>query len=193
MGKRFEKTEQTKADLREAFWRCYETTPMQKITVAQVCETAGYNRATLYAHYRDLYELLEAVEDDVMAGMVECVGGCLRVLGRGKAALGLAMKDVIVFYERNRRYIYPLLGEQRDPAFTARLKEELKPLWRAYVIGADTGRSDGEIDLMLESAIGGGLSMVSRWLLNPGDVSPTRLAMLVYDVAIRDVSRRASA
>ena len=36
MRKRPEKTDQTKADLREAFWRLYAQQPLEKITVGQV-------------------------------------------------------------------------------------------------------------------------------------------------------------
>ena len=50
MRKRPEKTDQTKRDLREAFWRLYTTQPFEKITVGQVCELAGYSRGTFYLH-----------------------------------------------------------------------------------------------------------------------------------------------
>ena len=58
MAKRSERTQQTKADFQEAFWRLYSTTPMEKITVAQVCQLAGYNRATFYLHFSDIYDFL---------------------------------------------------------------------------------------------------------------------------------------
>ena len=64
MGKRPDKTAQTKADFKEAFWRLYSSRPMEKITVRHVCELAGYNRGTFYLHFRDLYDVLETIEDD---------------------------------------------------------------------------------------------------------------------------------
>lgn len=193
MKKRPEKTEQTKADLRQAFLRLYEQTPIEKITISQVCEAAGYNRATFYTHFRDIYDLLSTIEGDLLAGILPCVERCLKSLEGGKVAKVAAMGDVVLFYETNRREILPLLGAQKDPAFIECLKGELKPLWRTYVIGEDTGRSDAEIDLILESALSGSISMVSQWLLNPNSVTPTQLARLVYDTAIRDVSKRARA
>ena len=36
---------------------------IEKITVGQVCELAGYNRGTFYLHFQDLYEMLEVIED----------------------------------------------------------------------------------------------------------------------------------
>lgn len=194
MRKRPEKTEQTKAELTEAFWRLYATTPVEKISVSQVCTTAGYNRATFYLHYRDIYDLLESIEARLLEGMTECVEGCMKRLAAdsGKLALIAALKDVIVYYERNKRYIVVLLGAQGDPSFTIRLKDALKPLWRRYVI-TDTGdHSDQELDLMLEYTLSGTLFMVSRWLQEPGDISAVEIGKLVYDTSIRDLGQRAA-
>lgn len=194
MRKRPEKTEQTKAELQEAFWRLYATTPVEKISVSQVCTTAGYNRATFYLHYRDIYDLLESIESRLLEGMTACVELCMKHLAADSSKLALisALKDVIVYYERNKRYIVVLLGAQGDPSFTIRLKDELKPLWRRYVI-TDTGdHSDQELDLMLEYTLSGTLFMVSRWLQDPGDISAVEIGKLIYDTSIRDLGQRAA-
>ena len=191
MKKRPEKTEQTKADLREAFWRLYAMRPIEKITVGQVCELAGYNRGTFYLHYHDLYEMLELMESALQQGMTDCVEECMKRLKRdsGKLSCIAACKDVVMYYERNKAYISVLLGQDGDPAFVHRLKDNLKPLWREYVIGPNAARSESEIDLLLEYTLSGTLFMISRWLANPGSTSARQLAHLVYDFSIKDVGR----
>ena len=191
MKKRPEKTEQTKADLREAFWRLYAMRPIEKITVGQVCELAGYNRGTFYLHYHDLYEMLELMESALLQGMTDCVEECMKRLKRdsGKLSCIAACKDVVMYYERNKAYISVLLGQDGDPAFVHRLKDNLKPLWREYVIGPNAARSESEIDLLLEYTLSGTLFMISRWLANPGSTSARQLAHLVYDFSIKDVGR----
>ena len=191
MKKRPEKTEQTKADLREAFWRLYAMRPIEKITVGQVCELAGYNRGTFYLHYHDLYEMLELMESALLQGMTDCVEECMKRLKRdsGKLSCIAACKDVVMYYERNKAYISVLLGQDGDPAFVYRLKDNLKPLWREYVIGPNAARSESEIDLLLEYTLSGTLFMISRWLANPGSTSARQLAHLVYDFSIKDVGR----
>lgn len=194
MAKRSERTQQTKEDFQEAFWRLYATTPMEKITVAQVCQTAGYNRATFYLHFNDIYDLLQTIEDALLEGMSACVELCMQRLQGdcSKPALAAALKDVVVYYERNKRYILVLLGPQGDPGFTLRLKDALKPLWRRYII-TDTGtHSEQEIDLMLEFVLSGTLFMISRWVQEPGDISQVEMGKLVYDVAIRQTAALAA-
>lgn len=193
MAKRPQKTEQTKADIREAFWRLYAEKPIEKVSVRQVCETAGYNRATFYLYFQDIYDLLESIEVELLDGMTACVESCMQRLEKssGKLALMAALKEVIVFYERNKRYIVVLLGPQGDPAFTVRLKDALKPLWRRYVITQTGDHTEQELDLMLEYTLSGTLFMVSRWLAEPGDISAVEIGKLVYDTSIRDLSARA--
>lgn len=193
MRKRPEKTEQTKADIREAFWRLYATKPIEKITVGEVCELAGYNRGTFYLHFHDLYALLTSIENELLLGMTACVESCMKRLQRdsGKLSCIAACKDVVLYYERNKTYITVLLGADGDPSFTYRLKDNLKPLWREYVVGEASERSDSEIDLLLEYALAGTLFMISRWLANPGTTSAPQLAHLIYDYSIKDVRSRA--
>ena len=192
MRKRPEKTAQTKADLKEAFWRLYATKPIEKITVGEVCELAGYNRGTFYLHFQDLYEMLAGIEGELLAGMTECVENCMKRLqnGTGKLNLIAACKDVVLYYERNKDYIAVLLGEQGDPSFVYKLKDDLKPLWREYVIDPGTKRTDQEIELLLEYTLSGTLFMISRWLTNPDGTSARQLAHLIYDYAIKDVRQR---
>ena len=192
MKKRPEKTEQTKADLKEAFWRLYADKPIEKITVGEVCKLAGYNRGTFYLHYRDLYEMLATIEASLLEGMTECVEACMKRLRSDSSKISLiaACKDVVLYYERNKPFITVLLSEQGDPAFIYKLKANLKPLGREYVIDVNNARSEGEIDLMLEYTLAGTLFMISRWLSNPGTTSARQLAHLIYDFSIKDVRNR---
>lgn len=194
MRKRPEKTAQTKEDLKQAFWQLYATTPIEKITVGQVCELAGYNRGTFYLHFHDLYEMLEGIEDELIVGMTACVEACMKRLKKDSSKLSCvaACKDVVMYYERNKSRITILLSGRGDPAFVIRLKDSLKPLWREYVVGEDVGRPEAEVDLLLEYALAGTLFMLSRWLNEPGEVSTWQLAHLIYDYSIKDVRRRAA-
>ena len=192
MNKRPEKTAQTRADLEEAFWRLYATRPLEKITVGEVCERAGYNRGTFYLHYQDLRDMLGIIENRLLEGMTDCVETCMKRLERdsSKVSCIAACKDVVLYYERNKAYITVLLSERGDPSFIYRLKDNLKPLWREYVIGQTEERTDGEIDLVLEYTLAGTLFMISRWLSNPGTTSVLQLAHLVYDFSIKEARQR---
>ena len=184
--------QRTRRSIVNAFLALRSEKPIEKITVSEVCKLAGYNRGTFYLHYRDLYEMLATIEASLLEGMTECVEVCMKRLRSDSSKVGLiaACKDVVLYYERNKPFITVLLSERGDPAFVYKLKANLKPLWREYVIDADDARSEGEIDLMLEYTLAGTLFMISRWLSNPGSTSARQLAHLIYDFSIKDVRNR---
>ena len=50
MKKQPQVTEQTRANLREAFWNLYAERPIERISVREITDRAGYNRATFYLY-----------------------------------------------------------------------------------------------------------------------------------------------
>ncbi len=55
----------TKKVIRESFLHLLKSKPIQKITVKEICAKAEINRATFYSHYRDPYDLLQQIEDEL--------------------------------------------------------------------------------------------------------------------------------
>ena len=54
--------------------------PVSKVTVREVCERAQINRSTFYAHYLDVYDVMEQVEKTMAAGLTQRF---LEILDRG--------------------------------------------------------------------------------------------------------------
>ncbi len=61
----------TKMRIREAFFQCLREKPVSRITVKELCDLAEINRATFYSHYLDVFDLLEQLEQEVLAQMRE--------------------------------------------------------------------------------------------------------------------------
>ena len=55
-------TAQTKQNFMKAFMDLNRHTPIEKITVKSLSDKAGYNRATFYNYFADVYDLYESVE-----------------------------------------------------------------------------------------------------------------------------------
>lgn len=56
----------TRRAIQRSLLRLLETQPMDRVTVTQLAEAADINRKTFYAHYREVGEVLEDVEDEVV-------------------------------------------------------------------------------------------------------------------------------
>ena len=57
----------TKKLLRQALTRLMRQKDFQSITVTDVVREADINRGTFYAHYRDIYDLREKIEEEMIA------------------------------------------------------------------------------------------------------------------------------
>lgn len=57
----------TRMVIKNAFITLLKQKPLNKISVKDVCELAEINRATFYKHYSDCFDLMEKIEDALMA------------------------------------------------------------------------------------------------------------------------------
>lgn len=55
--------------IRAALLGLLEERPMEKVTVTELVRRADVNRSTFYAHYPDIYGVVEEMEDEAMAAM----------------------------------------------------------------------------------------------------------------------------
>ena len=57
----------TKKAIREAFLSLLESSPLEDVTVKEICCIADINRATFYRNYADLYALYDAIEEEMLS------------------------------------------------------------------------------------------------------------------------------
>ena len=69
MKKQPEVTAKTKKAFTDAFCELYSQKPIEKISVQEITNMAGYNRSSFYQHFRDVYDLLDYLEKDVLDSM----------------------------------------------------------------------------------------------------------------------------
>ena len=60
------RTVQTTALIKQTLLGMMKKTAFNKVTVSEVCKTAGINRGTFYLHFCDLWAVLEELEEDTI-------------------------------------------------------------------------------------------------------------------------------
>ena len=60
------RSRKTRERLKEALLRLLARRDILDVTVSRLCQEAGVNRSTFYAHYQDIYDLLTKIEEDML-------------------------------------------------------------------------------------------------------------------------------
>lgn len=176
MRKQPQVTEQTRANLRAAFWELYSTRPIEKVSVREITERAGYNRATFYLYYHDVYEVLEEIESELLDGLARLVND--RLLQGERLDFSQHMGIILQLAQRYRGYFAVLIGERGDPSFSRRFKEVLAPLLERFVLPPE-GLTGPERHVLLEFYLSGIVAAVSTWLSEEEPMSIDQLIDLI--------------
>ena len=171
MKKQPEVTALTRENLIDAFWSLYCQKKIDHISIKEITDKAGYHRSTFYEYFVDIYDLLNQVEESLLADMVEKVLNSLKVDQNEDVLQGLA--DV---YESKGKYLSVLLGENGDPYFSKKLKGALRPI----LIGT-FGLSEGDIHTayILEFGFSAILSTITYWYQSNKNLPSNELILLI--------------
>lgn len=65
------RVENTRNNLKTTMLELLKTTPIDKLTVSEICKQANINRVTFYSHYKDKYQLFIEAVNDIATKVVE--------------------------------------------------------------------------------------------------------------------------
>lgn len=178
MRKQPQVTEQTRANLTEAFWSLYLEKPIEKITIREITDRAGYNRATFYLYYHDVYDLFEQMESGILGQVRKLVDE--RLLLEDTLDFSHHMGFILELAQRFSTYMPKLLSS--DPSFSERLKEIIAPLLDRFILPS-RNLSEDERHIVREFYASGVLSAITAWMaVEPRDRLPIdRLIALIVN------------
>jgi len=167
MERKEKATEITKKNLETAFWDLYLQKPLEKITVQAITEHAGYSRGTFYAYYKDVRDVLEQLEDSLLA---ETERTLLEFFPDYVTTHKGVLQFLIYIYELHTPYIDRMLGINGDPQFGNRMIAKLKPLVIKFFL-CNTNYDSLQRDYAAEYLLSACFFMVSRWHARGQDLS----------------------
>ena len=65
--------EKTKRSITNTFLELRSKKPLEKISIKELCEKAMINKSTFYAHYKDIYDLSERLENEVVNSVIASI------------------------------------------------------------------------------------------------------------------------
>ena len=166
MKKQPEVTAQTRQNLTDAFWSLYKKKRIEKITVREITQQAGYNRGTFYEYFLDVYDVLEQLEKSIMPQIPDMPPMNLPLMdlpsADGAPAMTFPVEAFMKLYETYNEYYTVLLGDNGDSAFIGKIKKTMLPKQKEVLLAS--GASDGfELDAVLEYTNISMIGMLAYW------------------------------
>jgi AcrR family transcriptional regulator len=187
MKKQREVTAQTKQNLIDAFWSLYCEKRIEKITVKEITQKAGYNRGTFYEYFTDIYDVLEQIEEALIPAVHE-----LPPISMPNQNMGMPLDMFMTLYEQNSKYYSVLLGDNGDPAFASKLKNSTKPVIKQAFL--EKNNIDPiEFDFILEFVLSAMIGIMSYWFRQDKILPAEDLIALMYDLMENGVMKRVQA
>ena len=175
MKKQPERTAITRGVLIDAFLELSKNKSIDKITVSELSNKAGYNRSTFYQYFNDTHHLLSCIEDDLLIYIQETV---VNQIGKEHPEQ-LFIDGFIRINAEKRAILKLLLSRSLNNNFPAKLKESLIPIFAAQMrLSADDQQTIYKLDFYLSGII----SIISRWVTAEEPMSPEEYALLVKQI-----------
>lgn len=175
----------TRRQLSEALTGLLREKKISEITVKELAQRADVNRGTFYSHYRDIYDMLERIENELL----EELSAVMDAYGTAELRGGLRpiMGDVFRFIRKNAGICAALLESRTDDRFFQRLRELiytkcLKEWQGLYPIGDMSGRN-----YALDFLVGGMVAIVQTWAVRGFAESPEEMAALTEKLILHGI------
>ena len=175
-------TEKTRQAFIAVFCELYRQKPIQKISIREIAAQSGYNRSTFYQYFTDIYDLLNAVENDLLRYIKEA-------LSNERSATNAAENMAHCFENENHiSALRALLGDYGSIRFLERLKKEI-PLDQ-WVLNLSP--EDAMTPYLIEFYISTTLSLFQFWFRRQKDLPPDALLRLIHNLHSGGISSIAS-
>lgn len=177
---------ETKERIRDAFFDLYSTKKIERISIKEITDKAQLNRGTFYVYYKDIYDLLEKTEDELIEEVVEKVQCIIPMLLRDER-LNLFL-PILSFLEGHSKFLRILLGENGDPNFIHKVKTIIKKTM-GDLIQKEKIPPVENIEYVMEYLASAHLGVISFWLQNEMSLPVNELGRLVQQAALHGPMR----
>lgn len=115
----------TAIQIKEIMFSFLESKAIHEISVAQICRECQINRATFYDHYRDVFDLVQDMESDILRQLREL----METVTPEETPSDVVSQLFFAFLGQRRQQMKVLLNGERSREFSRRLDEQIMPFF----------------------------------------------------------------
>jgi len=168
-------TEATRQAFIDAFCELYKTTPIEKITIHELTQKAGYNRCTFYEYFTNVYDLLEHIENELLSRIKANFLETIKNIDDAEKFISLLVNLV----KGQEKYFDVLLSNSHISNFAEHLKSAMFP---AFMTQFNISKKDAKSRYVLEFHLSGLIGIMTRWIINKRDIPMRQLIDVVRGI-----------
>lgn len=181
MNKDSQRAIKTKERIRDAFFELYTEKKIEHISIKEIAEKAQMNRSTFYAYYKDIYDLLEKSEDELIEELVIKLKDIVIMLLRGEDIEPFL--PPLKFYQHYSKFLRVLLGANGDPNFVHKMKKIIKKTLKDLLQKENTPPIEN-FEYVMEYISSAQIGIISFWLSNDMALPVAELGDLIRRITL---------
>lgn len=175
--------QETMRHIRSVFMDLYAQDGIDGITVNGLCKACGIAKSTFYLYFEDKYQVLEAVENDVLTQLRE-VSESLRFCDFRKSSkqdLLNATQSIAHSLAENGDTLRALMGKHGDPRFSYKWKKNITEAFRGtfHTVKGDNPSAEIACTIFSSSLIG----LYTLFLFGDPQVTEQELSVILINLA----------
>lgn len=173
----------TRMALRESLLSQLGSMPLSKISVSRICEQADINRSTFYMYYKDVFDLMEQIENELYTEL-SSLTQTPHDLNRADELL----KHIFEIIYKNRDLARVVFGKYGNKDFMVRVSslfhKWILAKWRELFKDVD----ENTLSYILTFSTYTNIGVTEHWIVNGFQETPAQLAQLTNTLLYQGLS-----
>lgn len=168
----------TRAQLLEGLTQLMMEKDVKNISVKELADLVDINRGTFYLHYRDVFDMLECIEDELFHEF--------NTILDENFATGIShdprrvLHDIFSYLAQNKNTVKALMGPHGDLAFVNRLKNLVKE--RLFDVWKSASPFPANSEYYFSFLVSGCIGIIETWIQGEFSLPPDKLADLANEM-----------
>ncbi|MDE7362716.1 MAG: TetR/AcrR family transcriptional regulator [Oscillospiraceae bacterium] len=133
--------------------------PLAKITVSEICARAEINRKTFYRHYREISDVIEELENEILGEF----SAIMRTGNKSVLDVGAAIRDISAVIEQRQEFFMGLMKLNSDLFSNGKIKAMLCRMISVSLKNVGAVDDEATLSAAAEFTVSGVLSLYSAW------------------------------
>ncbi|MCH3906838.1 MAG: TetR/AcrR family transcriptional regulator [Sphaerochaeta sp.] len=164
----------TRMILKQSLLELMRDRPITRISVKELCEKADVNRTTFYAHYKDIAELLDQIEDELFQSVRSSLEH-----GLGEESVSAMVMDILTNLKENGELCKVLFSPYGDKDCLEKIlrfaHQKTIATWQRLC----PGLTDEDMERLYLFFSNGSVALIREWVMNDMQESPATIALFI--------------